>query len=75
MRDVLVPNATEALMVTIIKRGKPPADIEYSATCSNCKTEFTFFRHEAHSENHDQREGSALIIACPVCGQDVWRAI
>lgn len=62
-------------MVTITKRGKVPASIAYNATCDNCKTEFNFFRHEAHSENHDQREGSALIIACPVCGQDVWRAI
>lgn len=62
-------------MVQIIKRGKVPAEIEYKATCDNCKTEFSFFRHEAQREDHGQRDGSCMIIACPLCHADVWRAI
>jgi uncharacterized protein with PIN domain len=61
-------------MTTITKRGKVPADVEYDAICDHCKTEFKFYRHEAGRESHHQRDGNAMIIACPLCGKDVWRA-
>lgn len=60
-------------MVTVTKRGKVPADVEYNAICGHCKTEFSFFRHEAARESHE-RDGAAMIIPCPVCATDVWRA-
>lgn len=61
-------------MITIIKRGVPPSAVEYEAKCGHCHTEMRFHRHDAR-EHHEQRDGSSLIIACPVCNRDIWKSL
>lgn len=50
----------------IIKRGTPPQDREYRATCRNCGTIFEFRAIEAKHVD-DQRDGGFLSIDCPEC--------
>jgi len=61
-------------MVEIIKEGKKPSDKSYEAKCRECETTFRFKRSEAGYVS-DQRDGDALVIACPLCNARVWQAI
>jgi len=58
-------------MVEIIKKGTPPAEQEYTATCRNCESVLRFKRGEAKFTG-DQRDGDFLTITCPVCGTYVY---
>jgi len=53
-------------MVEIISKGIPDAERKYFATCSKCKTSFSFKKGEARLV-YDRRDGNYLEIACPVC--------
>ena len=56
----------------IIKHGTIPQDKVYRGTCAICRTEFEFARKEAKREVADQRDGDAMVVACPVCGRECW---
>lgn len=60
-------------MVEIIKRGTPPSDRKFTVTCQTCSTEFSFLRSEARVNT--DRDGTALVIDCPVCKHTCWKAI
>jgi uncharacterized protein with PIN domain len=55
----------------IIKQGELPEEKEYSATCSNCKTEFEFLRKEG-KVHFDQRDGNSVVVKCPLCQKSCW---
>ena len=58
----------------IIKRGTPPEEVTYNATCYKCKTEIEFQRCEAKFSSN-QFDGSMLSIECPVCGSMIHKTI
>lgn len=63
-------------MVKIISEGKLPELETFEATCSHCRTKFSFLRCEAKHYAGDQREPSnELHIKCPLkgCGRTVRR--
>lgn len=60
-------------MVEIIREGSLPGDREHTTDCRNCQTKFRFKRSEAKF-TPDQRDGDALVIDCPLCGQSAWVA-
>lgn len=57
----------------IIRRGKLPGHKEHQVECDECSTVFRFMEKEARIE-YDQRDGNALVVACPVCGKEIWIA-
>lgn len=57
------------MAIEIIKRGTPPGERRYTATCRNCSTEFSFLPHDA-TKQFDQRDGDYFVISCPVCTKD-----
>ncbi len=58
----------------IIKRGTPPQEREYEATCRNCRTEVRFQQSEG-TVTYDQRDGDFVTVKCPVCGQPIHTAL
>lgn len=54
----------------ILKRGTPPDDREYKGTCHTCDTVVLFKRSEARLVD-DQRDGSFLVVKCPICARDI----
>lgn len=59
-------------MVTVIKQGKLPEDVEYEVECYKCRTIFSFKAKEAEKV-YDQRDGDFLSINCPICKNKVTR--
>lgn len=60
--------------MNIIKRGTPPEDRKYTATCRRCKTEVEFLLRETEYHS-DQRDGDYLQVACPVCLDPITVAV
>jgi len=60
-------------MLEIIKRGVSPGAKQYEGRCQPCGTTVRFLRDDARFVA-DQRDGDALIVKCPVCGEDIWTA-
>lgn len=58
----------------IIRRGQPPEQKTYFATCNHCKTEIEFERSEARYVS-DQRDGDFLEVKCPVCSKPITKAV
>ncbi len=50
----------------ILQRGHKPENRVYDFKCYYCSTTFEAERHEC-SFSEDQRDGSFLTYACPVC--------
>ncbi len=58
----------------IIERGIKPDDAVCKSRCMHCKTLVEFQRSEARYVS-DQRDGDALVVACPVCEREIWAAV
>lgn len=58
----------------ILKKGTPPAEKEYEATCRNCGTEVRFKQHEGKVV-YDQRDGDYITVKCSVCSRDINKAL
>jgi hypothetical protein len=52
------------------KRGADPKHEIWSATCTNCKSEFEAERHELKVED-TQRDGAFAHSTCDVCEHDM----
>jgi hypothetical protein len=60
-------------MVEVLRRGTPPCEYVYESTCSTCKSLLRFKRTEASTTGgSDLRDPPYLVIACPVCGGQVY---
>ena len=55
----------------IIKKGKLPEEKVYRATCYACATVFEFKAKEGEYFSN-QRDGSAYIVKCPLCKNNVY---
>lgn len=55
----------------ILRKGKHPDETTHQGTCNRCRTEVEFLRSEGEVV-HDQREGSFVKVACPVCGSPIY---
>ncbi|QBQ74744.1 hypothetical protein BcepSauron_364 [Burkholderia phage BcepSauron] len=53
-------------MPEIISAGQLPGNKRYEATCSNCRTRFSFLQKEA--QHGYDRNDSYLSIRCPLAG-------
>ncbi len=62
------------MTIKIIKRGTLPGEKEYSKTCPSCYTEFTFLAKDAQTACN-QRDGSYLKIACPLCFTELYQNV
>lgn len=54
----------------IIKRGIPPQERLFAATCRSCHTEIEFKKSEG-KVTASQRDGDFITVVCPVCGRSV----
>lgn len=54
----------------IIRRGTPPEEQLINTTCTNCNTEFEFYKKEARLET--DRNEILLVIECPICNKQCW---
>lgn len=50
----------------IISRGVNPNEYLWEGTCGYCNTKFECLQHEGTIQS-DQRDGTFLKVACPVC--------
>jgi predicted RNA-binding Zn-ribbon protein involved in translation (DUF1610 family) len=55
----------------IVKRGKIPEEKEAEWTCKKCSSVIRAKRSEGRFHD-DCRNESAIIFACPVCGEENW---
>jgi len=54
----------------VLKRGTPPGEVVFRATCSTCSSELEFTGSEAiHTAD---RDGGMWKVDCPVCKALVW---
>lgn len=60
-------------MVEIITPGRLKSIKVYETKCKWCGCHFRFQRQEARLE--DDRDGTALVIPCPTCRTDIWKAV
>lgn len=60
-------------MPTILKHGKERPDPAYDLTCDKCDTIARFAKSEGRYV-HDQRDGDAVVLKCPVCKAEHWVA-
>ena len=58
----------------VVKKGQIPEEREFEATCHRCKSVLCFRQAEG-KVTHDQREGSFVTVACPVCGHSVHASL
>lgn len=54
------------MTIKILKQGRLPEEVTYKFTCGHCRTEFTAQAKDGKVQS-DQREGSWLEVACPLC--------
>ncbi|TPU95041.1 hypothetical protein [Acinetobacter baumannii] len=59
-------------MVKVVKRGKLPEEIIHEITCHNCKSDLEFKENEARISSY--RNETNLVITCPVCKKELWKA-
>lgn len=57
----------------VIQPGNVPREKVYQSTCKKCGCIFEFARMEARYVS-DQRDGDAVVIHCPMCGDENWIA-
>lgn len=55
----------------IVERGTLPEEQLWQGTCTHCRTRIEFERHEGKFHD-DQRDGSYVTIACPVCQMTIY---
>lgn len=56
------------MTIKVIRRGTPPAERKYKATCTHCGSELEWAHKDAQRVHAgDQREGPFTQITCPVC--------
>lgn len=56
----------------VLKRGELPEDKIHNIICHNCKSELEFYEKEARLVN--DRNEICLVVTCPVCKQELWKA-
>lgn len=56
----------------IVKKGSLPSERMYEASCNHCGTVMRFKQSEG-KVTHDQRDGSTVSVACPVCLYTVYK--
>lgn len=61
-------------MVKVLERGKLRSETVHQIRCTGCDSLLEFTEHEAKYVG-DQRDGDALVITCPVCHKEVWKAV
>lgn len=57
----------------VIKKGIPPGEKLYIATCLWCKSEVEFKANEGKFTD-DQRDGSYITVRCPVCENEIHKS-
>lgn len=58
----------------ILYRGTKPSETVHRATCSTCKSQIEFQRHEGKI-NNDQRDGNTIEVDCPVCETKIFASL
>ena len=51
----------------ITKQGVSPSEREWKAACRVCNTEFEFLEREGLTTPQSDRDGSYILVYCPVC--------
>lgn len=59
-------------MVKVIKRGILPEETVHEITCQNCKSDLEFKESEARISSYLNEIN--LVINCPVCKRELWKA-
>lgn len=59
------------MAIKVTHRGTKPADRPYRGTCTACRTSIECVQADGQM-SYDRRDGDALKVPCPVCGQSIW---